>query len=44
MLQEGLFDDDRFERHVATVVKDFENGDYYTDRAWTNKGEGKKDK
>mmetsp|Transcript_13984 Transcript_13984/g.27826 ORF Transcript_13984/g.27826 Transcript_13984/m.27826 type:complete len:260 (+) Transcript_13984:20-799(+) len=43
--EEGLFDEDRFERHVASVVKDFEQGDYYVDRAWANKGgEGKKEK
>ena len=32
----GMFDDERFERHVASVVKDFENKEYYTDKAWAN--------
>ena len=34
--EEGHFDDLRFESHVQVVVKDFQEGVHYTDKAWAN--------
>jgi len=31
---QGFFDDERFEQHVASVVKDFEAGNYYQDKPY----------
>jgi len=36
--EEGLFDEARFMRHVQSVVKDYQNGEYYEDRTWGGAG------
>lgn len=40
--EDGLFDDERFELNVMSVVKDYEAGEYYTDKAWANTQAGSK--
>jgi signal peptidase complex subunit 2 len=34
LTEDGKFDDERFERNVQSVIKDFENKDFYKDKLW----------
>eukprot|EP00614_Pseudopedinella_elastica_P009888 CAMPEP_0172584126 /NCGR_PEP_ID=MMETSP1068-20121228/3716_1 /TAXON_ID=35684 /ORGANISM="Pseudopedinella elastica, Strain CCMP716" /LENGTH=292 /DNA_ID=CAMNT_0013378205 /DNA_START=22 /DNA_END=904 /DNA_ORIENTATION=- len=34
--EDGFYDEERFVRHVQSVLKDFEAGEYYLERAWAN--------